>query len=156
MEEKIKYAFLKVFRDQIISIVLYGSYARAEPKPYSDIDLLIVVRELPEDRMKLHALLDNVEENLKELYSMLEEKGYKPILSPIILDIDGASKIRPLYLDIIFDAKILYDEKDFIKNVFEKLRRRLETLNAERKRLGNLWYVILKKDYRFGEVIEIE
>ncbi|MGB9727937.1 MAG: nucleotidyltransferase domain-containing protein [Nitrososphaeria archaeon] len=58
MEEKIEYAFLKVFRDQTISIVLYCSYAEAEPKPYSDIDLLIVVRMLPEDRMKPHTLLE--------------------------------------------------------------------------------------------------
>ncbi len=156
LEGKVKDAVLKVFKDKLVSLVLYGSYARGDPKPESDIDLLIVLRTLPEDRIKLHKLIDRVEENLKELYLSLEEIGYKPILSPIILDEDTASRIRPLYLDIVFDAKILFDKDDFIKNVFERLKRRLETLNAERKRLGNLWYVVLKKDYKFGDVIEFE
>ncbi|MEM0053962.1 MAG: nucleotidyltransferase domain-containing protein [Nitrososphaeria archaeon] len=156
LEEKIKDAILKVFGDQLISLVLFGSYARGEPRPESDIDLLIVLRTLPVERIELHKLIDKVEENLKELYSGLMAIGYKPVLSPIVLDVDTASRIRPLYLDIVFDAKILFDKSDFIKNVFERLRKRLETLHAERKRLGKLWYVVLKKDYRFGEVIELE
>ncbi|MEM4177649.1 MAG: nucleotidyltransferase domain-containing protein [Nitrososphaeria archaeon] len=156
LEEKIKDAILKVFGDQLISLVLFGSYARGEPRPESDIDLLIVLRTLPLERIELHKLIDKVEENLKELYSGLLAIGYKPVLSPIVLDVDTASRIRPLYLDIVFDAKILFDKSDFIKNVFERLRKRLETLHAERKRLGKLWYVVLKKDYRFGEVIELE
>lgn len=156
LEEKVKDAVLKVFNDKLVSLVLYGSYARGDPKPESDIDLLIVLRKLPEDRIELHKFIDRIEENLEESYSSLEKIGYKPILSPIILDKDTASRIRPLYLDIVFDAKILFDEDDFIKNVFERLKRRLETLHAERKRLGNLWYVVLKKDYKFGDVIELE
>ncbi|MEM4141108.1 MAG: nucleotidyltransferase domain-containing protein [Nitrososphaeria archaeon] len=156
LEEKIKDAILKVFGDQLISLVLFGSYARGEPRPESDIDLLIVLRTLPLERIELHKLIDKVEENLKELYSGLLAIGYKPVLSPIVLDVDTASRIRPLYLDIVFDAKILFDKSDFIKNVFERLRKRMETIHAERKRLGKLWYVVLKKDYRFGEVIELE
>lgn len=154
--EKIKDAVLKVFGEQLVSLVLFGSYARGEPRPGSDIDLLIVLRTLPVERMELHELLDKVEENLKELYSSFEKIGYKPVLSPVVLDMNIASRIRPLYLDIIFDAKILFDENDFIKNVFERLRKKLEAFHAERKRLGKLWYVVLKKDYRFGEVIEFE
>ena len=35
------------------------------------------------------------------------------------------------------------------------MRARLEELGAQRVRLGKRWYWVLKKDYRWGEVIEL-
>jgi hypothetical protein len=39
--------------------------------------------------------------------------------------------------------------------VLRRLAERLEALGAERRRLGKLWYWVLKRDYRPGEVIEV-
>jgi len=37
------------FRDRLISICLFGSVARGEAKPSSDIDILVVADDLPID-----------------------------------------------------------------------------------------------------------
>ncbi|MBP1357400.1 MAG: nucleotidyltransferase domain-containing protein, partial [Sulfolobus sp.] len=46
MESEIVNAFLEVFGDDLVSIVLYGSYARGEERRDSDIDLIIVLNEI--------------------------------------------------------------------------------------------------------------
>jgi predicted nucleotidyltransferase len=43
--EEIVSAFCQVFKDELVALVLYGSYARGEQKKSSDIDLLIVLKK---------------------------------------------------------------------------------------------------------------
>ncbi len=148
-------AFLKVFGSKLVSLVLYGSYARCEPRPDSDIDVLVVLEKLLEDRFQLHVLLDEVEKNLIEAFEKLGELGYTPVLSPIILDRERAMRFRPLYIDIVFDAVILYDKDFFMKSILEKVRRKLEALGARRVKIGKKWIVDIKPDYRFGEIIDL-
>jgi len=56
---------------------------------------------------------------------------------------------------MVEDAIILFDKESFFENVLKRLKRRLEELGAERVWIGKKWYWRLKKDYKFGEVIEI-
>ncbi len=144
-------AFLEVFGGNLVSLVLYGSYARGDQRPDSDVDLLVILEKLPEDRFQLHRELDRAEEVLKRLLG-----GVQIPISPIVLDVERASKLRPLYLDMVEDAVILYDKGGFFRGVLERLSRRLEELGARRVRIGKKWVWVLKEEVRTGEVIEIE
>ncbi len=44
------------FSNQIISIVVFGSYARGEERPDSDLDILVVVREKSKSLEKKSAI----------------------------------------------------------------------------------------------------
>jgi len=57
---------------------------------------------------------------------------------------------------MIEDGIILYDKDNFFHEVLRRLRTRLEELGAEKIRVGKKWYWRLKRDYKFGDVIEIE
>jgi len=57
---------------------------------------------------------------------------------------------------MVEDAIILYDRGSFFENILNRLRKRLNELNAKRVRMGKMWYWVLKEPYEFGEVIEIE
>lgn len=57
-------SFLSVFGSNLVSLVLFGSYARGEPKPESDIDVVIVLDRVS-DRYVVQRDLDRVEEVLK-------------------------------------------------------------------------------------------
>ncbi|AAK41698.1 nucleotidyltransferase domain-containing protein [Saccharolobus solfataricus] len=155
MEKEIVEAFLKVYGDNLVSIVLFGSYARGDQRKDSDIDLLIVLDKI-EDRYEVFKKFFEVEKILDlTVYKELRQKGYNPYVSPIFLDVEKATKFRPLYIDIVFDAKILYDKNDVMKNTFERVRKRLEELGAVRKKKGRIYYVILTK-VKPGEVIKYE
>lgn len=92
---------------------------------------------------------------MEHLLENLWSKGVYTDFSPIILDVEEATKNRPIYLDMVIDTVIIYDEGKFMQKVLEGLAEKLKQLGAERKYIGKLWYWVLKKEYKFGEVIEI-
>ena len=141
--------------ESLVSVVVYGSVARGEARRDSDVDLLIVAENLPRSRLARQDLFMEVEEGLEEDLRRLEEEGFFVDFSPVILTPEEARRTRPLYLDMVEDAVILYDRGGFFESVLARLRSRLEELGAERVRLGRRWYWRLKKDYKWGEVIEL-
>jgi len=56
---------------------------------------------------------------------------------------------------MVQDAVIVFDRGSFMERVLSELAKKLEELGAERVWIGKKWYWRLKKDYRFGEVIEL-
>ncbi len=157
VERELVRAFTKVFNCSLISLVLYGSYARREARSDSDIDVLLVVEDELSDRMKVHKMVDEVEEILEGLYSALAKKNYHPVLSPYILTRSQARIFRPIYLDLVFDARILYDRDGFMTKVLNRVRKVLEKVGVERRRVGKGWVVVLKpKDFKFGDRIVLE
>ncbi|MEM2938796.1 MAG: nucleotidyltransferase domain-containing protein [Candidatus Bathyarchaeia archaeon] len=142
--------------DNLVSVVVYGSVARGSPRRDSDVDILIVADSLPESRMKRQELFLEIEEPLEPIINNLWDKGFRTDFSPIILSVEEASRIRPIYLDMVEDAIILYDKNGFFSKVIDRLRGRLKDLGARRIWVGNRWYWILKPDIKFGEVVEIE
>jgi predicted nucleotidyltransferase len=148
-------ALIENWGNRLVSLVVYGSVARGEARSDSDIDLLIVGRGLPKSRFKRFELFEEAEQYVEHLLENLWSKGVYTDFSPIILDVEEAAKNRPIYLDMVIDAVIIYDEGKFMQKVLERLAEKLKQLGAERKYIGKLWYWVLKKEYKFGEVIEI-
>ena len=143
------------FKDDLISVVVYGSVARGDNRNDSDVDLLIIMKNLPKDSMlkRIRLFETKVEDklNLDEYWKM----GYYISLSPVLKTPEEAEKFSPLYLDMVYDAVILYDRNYFFTGILQKLRDRLKELGAERVRMGKKWYWVLKKDSRFGETVEL-
>ncbi len=146
----------RYFDKNLVSVVLYGSLARGEVKKDSDIDLLIISENLPKERSRRQDMFMELEkESDEEIKRIYEKWGCYPYISPILKTKEEAKNLSPLYLDMVTDAKILYDKDDFFKEILEKLRMELDSLNAKKIKVGKKWYWDLKPDYRFGEVISI-
>jgi len=141
--------------ENLVSIALFGSVARGEATPYSDIDLLVVCRDLPRGMFKRHALLEPIKERLQSDLERLWKQGVYTDFTELVYTTEEASRFHWVYLDMLEDALILYDRDGFLQGVFERLRERLKELGAQRKRLGKLRYYDLKPDLKPGEVIEL-
>ena len=141
--------------DRLISVVLYGSVARGEHTPPSDIDLLIVARGLPESHRARNRLLVEIEEELYPVLASLYRSGGYVELSTKIRTPEEAKQFTPLYLDMTEDAVLLYDRDGFFQAVLDRLRERLQVLGAQRIRQGTVRYWDLEPDYQWGEVIEL-
>ena len=146
---------LNVFGDDLVSVVVFGSVARGEARRDSDVDVLIVVENLPRSRFERLSKYMEAEKRLDPLLDELLDEGYAVTISPVLKTREEAMRVSPLYLDMVGDAVILYDKEGFFENVLRRLKSRLEELGAERVWIGRKWYWRLKKNYRFGEVIEL-
>ena len=148
-------ALKRKYGDKFISLVVFGSVARGEARKDSDIDLLLVIDSIPKRRLERQKEFMEVEKEVEGYLNELFDEGYFIDFSPIIKTPEEATRLSPLYLDMVEDAIIAYDEDDFFMKILERVRKRLEELGSKRVRMGRKWYWILKPDYRFGEVIKI-
>ena len=145
----------QVFGEQVISIVLYGSVARGDAQPESDIDMLLVLDNIPVNYHKrLEPLLPVLRLIKKEVcWKALEKRGIFPSFSVLILSREEANQNRYLYLDMLTDAKILIDRDNFFQNRLQKLNARLKELGAQKIQRNGGWYWDLKPDLTPGEAV---
>jgi predicted nucleotidyltransferase len=155
LAERYTAAACAVLADNLTSVILYGSVARGQAKPGSDIDLLVICRELPPGAFRRQEVLEPVRERLQSALDSLGEQGCYADFTEVIRTEAEAQRTHPLYLDMTDEAVILYDRGGFFAQVLAQVRERLRVLGAQRKRLGRLRYWDLKPDFKPGEVITL-
>jgi hypothetical protein len=143
------------YGERLVSVVIFGSVARGTYRFDSDVDLLVVARDLPQGRIKRIREFEDVEEKLEPLLRSLREEGINTYISALIKTPEEVEQGSPILLDMVEDARILHDRKDFFQKRLQTLKKRLKELGARRVWRGNAWYWILKPDYKPGEVFEI-
>ena len=75
------------FGGRLVSVVLFGSWARWTARPDSDLDLLVVIRDLPSDRS----------EPRRDLYEVPREvsQALADAISPVVLTPEEAERVKP-------------------------------------------------------------
>jgi predicted nucleotidyltransferase len=153
--EAYAHALRETLGERLVSVALFGSVARGEAGPHSDIDLFVVLEEAPHGMTRRRALLDPARQAITPLLEPLWDRGIYADVIEIIRSRNEAQRFHPVYLDMTEEAVLLDDKDGFLTGVLERLRQRLRELGARRKRLGHIHYWDLKPDFRPGEVIEL-
>lgn len=95
---------IESYQDNLFLVELFGSYARGDYHPHSDIDLLVVVKN---QRMR--------QKMLTAVDSAMEAVGYRELLSPIIMDLKHYRKIKEANSDFYYflrkEGKVLWQTK---------------------------------------------
>jgi predicted nucleotidyltransferase len=141
--------------DSVTSVILYGSVARGNAKPESDIDVLVILRDASSSyRKRLELFLPSLRK-LRQgpLWERLEERGLSPFLALLVLSEEEAKENRYLYLDMVDEARILVDRGGFFQAKLENLRQRLGELGARKVQHEGGWYWDLKPDLKAGETL---
>ncbi|GFO96795.1 DNA polymerase subunit beta [groundwater metagenome] len=145
------------FRDKLVSICLFGSVARGEAKPDSDIDILIVADDLPIDIGMRIKETNYIHEHLKksEAYISLRKSNISGLISDIFFTPDEIKKHPPILLDVKDDGIILFDKNSFLSKELNILKERLEAQKARKVKTEKGYFWILKPDVKFGDIVEI-
>lgn len=143
--------------ENVVSVVLYGSVARGQAGPESDVDLLLVLEGASSVyRERLQPILSILRELRRQsCWKSLEDQGISPSLSVLVLSQEEADQNRLLYLDMIEEARILVDRNDFFQHRLDVLEKRLRKLGARKVRQNGAWYWDLKPDLRIGETVTL-
>lgn len=143
------------YANRLVSLVIFGSVGRGTPRADSDIDCLLVVENLPHGRMARVNEFSVIEKMLAPHLEQAWRAGVTTDLSPVFKTPAEVERGSLLFLDMIDDARFLYDRNGFMQHALEKFKARLEQLGARRIWQGNTWYWDLKPDYKPGEVFEL-
>lgn len=139
--EELKWKAIEHYGDRLFSLVVFGSVAKGVNTPESDIDLLVVLKEVPRNNYERYKEFLIIEDSLKTLRK-LKNKGLFILISPMIKSVESMKPYLPWLWDTEFS--ILYDKDKFFNqfiieiNEFKKIH-----LNYKEKPLPH--YVVIKE-----------
>lgn len=141
--------FLKeFFGQQLVSVVLFGSVGRGEQQKTSDIDLIIVLKDLPAGRYIRSSLLEPV-------FARMDQKGiFVPINCHLKTPLE-AKKITVMYFDLPTDAHVLFDTDDFFRKIIDETKSRIKKTGAQKKKWGKFFYWDLKPNAKATDTFPI-
>lgn len=118
--------------EDLVSVVLFGSFAAKKETKESDIDCLIIKKNLSDSRLERQEVLFDLAKKISPAFA------HK--LSPVILTPDEASEPKPIFLGILEAYEVLLDKKDFFKGLLEEFKKSLNRLGAQKMDEGGLSY----------------
>jgi predicted nucleotidyltransferase len=139
----------------LVSVALFGSVARGTANAQSDIDLFVVVRDLPPGAFRRREVVEPVREALLPDLEELWHAGIYADLTEVLRTPQEAGYFHFLYLDMTDEGLLLYDQDGFLADRLARVRDRLDELGATWRRIGEVTYWDLKPDFVPGEVITL-
>lgn len=135
----------------LVSIVLFGSVARRQAGPASDLDVLLVAEGLAGSPAERRRPFQQAWERARS------RQGLPAVEWNLVTKTPAEATTRvPLYLDLVEDGVLILDRRGLFAAVLAGLRARMRELGSRRIFLPDgSWYWDLKPDFRFGEVVEL-
>ncbi len=143
---------VRQYSDNLVSLVIFGSYARKENRITSDLDLLIILKDAGSRSGRIREFIERVEMPLEELAQRLIGEGIFMEVSPIILSTAEARYFNPLYLDILDHNIIVFDRDGFFKKTMDRVREKANEWGSYKEHFGNRWAWVIKKGEFTGGV----
>lgn len=142
--------------ENLVSVAIFGSWARGTATPESDIDLLVIAEELPPSRGKRLDQFERIEAATEEIrLHIWGSSSVASSLSPVIKTTEEFKAGSPLYLDMTEWCEILFDRDAFLASSLVRLRKRMKELGTRRCSAKGGYYWEYKPSLKPGEVVEL-
>ena len=140
--------------EEVLACALFGSVARNQARPDSDIDLLVVTARTEAETMsRFVRLLRKLADEPPTL--ALKESGLSPDPYPIFLTPAQLQDNALILLDVLDHGIVLYDT-GILRQRLDRLQHRLQELGSRKVlHADGSWHWDLKPDWKPGEVVEL-
>lgn len=123
------------FGSNLVSIVLFGSYASAKQTSTSDIDILVIADNLPSSKKERFSLIISITKKYLSL-----GKSVSIVLHSRDEILNGFEFYNPLLLSISENYKLLYDNMNFFLNLMRAINSKIAK-NEIRKFADYSWRI---------------
>lgn len=155
--EKLTTKIASFYNEQLVSLAIFGSYAREEAKLNSDLDLLIILRSLPFGRMRAQwEFVSEIEIPLDAEKDALKRDNIDMEISSLLLARSGAESFLPIYLDMVQYCYVLKDCENFLKNRLLTVSEQMKRWGSKRVDVGGHWAWEICPALKWGEVINYD
>jgi predicted nucleotidyltransferase len=152
--QKLVGLILDHYSEALVTLAIYGSYARDEARLNSDIDLFIILKHKEGLKNTIDLFYENIERKIEEELTVLDTQyGINMELSPFVLSKEEANYFHPIYLDMIDNAEIIYDRDNFFKQILNSVSELKIKHGFRKESVGNTFLWDLKNKNLLGERI---
>jgi hypothetical protein len=134
---------------RLVSAALFGSLARGNATPSSDIDILLIIESLPK---RVGERQDEISKLKLQFYTLPEHWLLAAPISPVLYTPDEARDFHDIYLDMTRHVVILFDRDNLLTKKLAELSTRLHELKSERHELDGKPIWVLAPNLQRGEV----
>ena len=119
---------------RLAGVLVFGSVARGQESPDSDIDLLVLVRGDARalEEVRQGVLQVQLELRLTPEYRVARLAGFHPVLDAHLVLAERAYRLYRLYLDALTDGIPVYDPEGQLAELRERMRARLRDAGSVR------------------------
>jgi len=131
LEQELTRRFVEALDSNLVSLAFFGSWARGEEQEWSDIDVLLIARELPDDPFERRWLVQEPILSLSE----------RPV-SVLARTVEEFSEdVSPLHLDLGLDAIVFHDPHGFLARRLKRVQELIKEagLMREKETSGFAW-----------------
>lgn len=144
--ERVVDNYRKQWKEHLIALAIFGSYARGEETPRSDIDILLIANHLPKRKFERESFIR------KPAIGILKKKFNVIAWTQEEFETNFSS----IYLDLGQDAVIYYDPSGYLKKKLEKIKQITEEAKLERVKLPSGYVWRWKSPERYGKLWSID
>lgn len=120
------------FREHLVAVALFGSAARGESGPRSDLDFLVVLRGVPKTIERRYEVYKPIHSAITSHYRQARDVTVLDIDEEFIEDTD--TEVTSLILNVSSDAVILFDPSGKLATFLDSVRKLIEAAGLERYR----------------------
>ncbi len=144
------------YKEDLLSIILFGSVARGKWNNESDIDLFIIFSNKSSIRTAINNRLTKIISNYERKSKLKNSKGDRlfSTIQDISLLLKDLNTFRTIFYDIAMDGIILFDRNQTGFHFLKEIKKRIEEKGLRRvfiKENDYYW----ERNVEFGEIIEL-
>ncbi len=129
----------------LIGMLQFGSTIKKPIKKNTDLDILLIFKDLPPNNFDQFKLTTKIENELNSELKKIKDHNIR--CSFILKKADQLDHLSPFFLDFIDTSKIWYDPQNYLSNLIIDIQNWIKKYNSKKIQKGNLWYWVYSQDH---------